>query len=69
MRTQVAVDRGGKTTIEGLIRDSLAAPLPGADLPGDVTLLQTKRASSVCNGVPQLKDCLHSTYSAKPQCK
>ena len=38
MRTQVAVDRGGKTTIEGLIRDSLAAPLPGADLPGDVTL-------------------------------
>lgn len=38
MRTQVALDRGGKTTIEGLIRDSLAAPLPGADLPGDVTL-------------------------------
>lgn len=38
MRTQVAVDRGGKTTLEGLIRDSLAAPLPGADVPGDVAL-------------------------------
>ena len=38
MRTQVAVDRGGKTTLEALIRDSLAAPLPGTDLPSDVTL-------------------------------
>ncbi|MEZ5420698.1 MAG: hypothetical protein R2708_25605 [Vicinamibacterales bacterium] len=38
MRTQVAVDRGGKTTLESLIRDSLAAPLPGADLPPDVVL-------------------------------
>ncbi len=38
MRTQVAVDRGGKTTLEALIRDSLAAPLPGTDLPADVTL-------------------------------
>ncbi len=38
MRTQVALDRGGKTTLEALIRDSLAAPLPGADLPADVTL-------------------------------
>lgn len=40
-RTQVAVDRGGKTTLESLIRDSLAAPLPGADLPADVTLPDT----------------------------
>ena len=38
MRTQVAVDRGGKTTLEALIKDSLAAPLPGADVPADVTL-------------------------------
>lgn len=38
MRTQVAIDRGGKTTLEGLIRDSLAAPLPGSDLPAEVTL-------------------------------
>ncbi len=38
MRTQVAIDRGGKTTLEGLIRDSLAAPLPGADVPEDVAL-------------------------------
>ena len=38
MRTQVALERGGKTTLEALIRDSLAAPLPGADLPADVTL-------------------------------
>lgn len=37
-RTQIAVDRGGKTTIEALIKESLAAPLPGADLPADVTL-------------------------------
>ena len=38
MRTQVALDRGGKTTLEALIRDSLAAPLPGADVPTDVAL-------------------------------
>ena len=38
MRTQVALDRGGKTTLEALIKDSLAAPLPGADVPPDVTL-------------------------------
>jgi general secretion pathway protein D len=38
LRTQVAVVRGGKTTLEGLIRDSLAAPLPGADVPADVAL-------------------------------
>ena len=38
MRTQVALDRGGKTTLEALIRNSLAAPLPGADVPTDVTL-------------------------------
>lgn len=38
VRTQVAVDRGGKTTLEALIKESLAAPLPGADLPADVTL-------------------------------
>ncbi len=38
MRTQVALDRGGKTTLEALIKDSLAAPLPGADVPSDVTL-------------------------------
>lgn len=41
MRTQVAVDRGGKTTLEALIRDSLAAPLPGADVPADVSLPET----------------------------
>ncbi len=38
MRTQVALDRGGKTTLEALIKASLAAPLPGADLPADITL-------------------------------
>ncbi|HUU33786.1 MAG TPA: secretin N-terminal domain-containing protein [Vicinamibacterales bacterium] len=38
MRTQVALDRGGKTTLEALIKDSLSAPLPGADVPTDVTL-------------------------------
>ncbi len=38
MRTQVALDRGGKTTLEALIKDSLAAPLPGADVPSDVAL-------------------------------
>ena len=38
MRTQIALDRGGKTTLEALIKDSLAAPLPGADVPADVTL-------------------------------
>ncbi len=38
MRTQVAIDRGGKTTLEALIKDSLAAPLPGVDVPTDVTL-------------------------------
>ncbi len=38
MRTQVALDRGGKTTLEALIKDSLTAPLPGADVPTDVTL-------------------------------
>ena len=38
IRTQVAVDRGGKTTLEALIKDSLSAPLPGVDVPSDVTL-------------------------------
>jgi general secretion pathway protein D len=38
VRTQIALDRGGKTTLEALIKDSLAAPLPGADVPTDVTL-------------------------------
>ncbi len=38
MRTQVALERGGKTTIEALIKDSLAAPLPGADVPTDIAL-------------------------------
>ena len=41
LRTQVAVDRDGQTTLETLIKDSLAAPLPGADVPTDVTLPDT----------------------------
>ncbi|MGE3472124.1 MAG: hypothetical protein AB7O28_17345 [Vicinamibacterales bacterium] len=41
MRTQVAVDRGGQTTLEALIKASLAAPLPGADLPPGITMPET----------------------------
>ena len=41
LRTKVAADRGGQTTLEALIKDSLAAPLPGADVPTDVTLPDT----------------------------
>jgi general secretion pathway protein D len=41
LRTKVATQREGRTTLESLITDSLAAPLPGADVPGDVTLPDT----------------------------
>src|SRR6187455_3022379 len=38
LRAQVALAQNGKTRLESLISDSLAAPLPGADLPQDVKL-------------------------------
>ena len=38
LRAQVAVREDGKTRIESLVAQSLEAPLPGADLPTDVTL-------------------------------
>jgi len=38
LRNQVTVREDGKTRLEALIDDSLSAPLPGADLPPDVTL-------------------------------
>ena len=41
LRTKIATDREGRTTLESLIKDSLAAPLPGADVPTDVTLPDT----------------------------
>jgi general secretion pathway protein D len=41
LRTKIATDREGRTTLEALIKDSLAAPLPGADVPTDVTLPDT----------------------------
>jgi general secretion pathway protein D len=41
LRTKVATDREGRTTLEALIKDSLAAPLPGADVPTDITLPDT----------------------------
>ncbi|MGD9903861.1 MAG: secretin N-terminal domain-containing protein [Vicinamibacterales bacterium] len=41
LRTKIATDREGRTTLESLITDSLAAPLPGADVPDDVTLPDT----------------------------
>jgi general secretion pathway protein D len=41
LRTKIATDREGRTTLEALIKDSLAAPLPGADVPADVTLPDT----------------------------
>jgi len=41
LRTKVATSREGRTTIESLIKDSLDAPLPGADVPADVTLPET----------------------------
>jgi general secretion pathway protein D len=41
LRTKVATDREGGTTLEALIKDSLAAPLPGADVPTDITLPDT----------------------------
>ncbi len=41
LRTKIATDREGRTTLETLIKDSLAAPLPGADVPTDVTLPDT----------------------------
>jgi general secretion pathway protein D len=42
LRTQIAVaNREGQTTLEALIKDSLAAPLPGQDVPTDITLPDT----------------------------
>jgi general secretion pathway protein D len=41
LRTKVAVREDGKTRLQTLIEDSLAAPLPGAVLPTDVTLPDT----------------------------
>lgn len=38
LRNQVAVREDGKTRLQALIDESLGAPLPGADLPPDVTL-------------------------------
>ncbi|MEZ5284022.1 MAG: secretin N-terminal domain-containing protein [Vicinamibacterales bacterium] len=38
LRNQVAVRTDGKTRLQALVDDSLDAPLPGADLPTDVTL-------------------------------
>src|SRR5689334_11326859 len=38
LRAQVALAQNGKTRLESLISDSLAAPLPGADLPTDAKL-------------------------------
>jgi len=38
LRTQIQVREDGKTRLEALIDQSLVAPLPGADLPTDVTL-------------------------------
>ena len=63
---------GGPAAVFAAPRDEAELALVGevvrdTGLPGDVTLLQAKRTSSVCNGVPQLRDCLHLTYSAKPK--
>ena len=38
LRAQIAVREDGKTRLESLIEQSLAAPLPGADLPPDAKL-------------------------------
>lgn len=38
LRAKVAIDEGGRTRLETLVDQSLAAPLPGADLPPGVTL-------------------------------
>ncbi|MCC7125117.1 MAG: hypothetical protein IT178_09725 [Acidobacteria bacterium] len=41
LRTQVAVREDGKTHLEALIDQSRGAPLPGTELPSDVTLPET----------------------------
>jgi len=41
LRAQIAVREDGKTRLESLIAQSLAAPLPGADLPADAKLPDT----------------------------
>jgi len=41
LRTQVAVREDGKTRLEALIDQSRVAPLPGSDLPTDITLPET----------------------------
>ncbi len=38
LRTQIAIREDGKTRLEALIDESRVAPLPGRDLPADVTL-------------------------------
>ena len=38
LRTKVAIREDGKTRLESLIAQSLAAPLPGTDLPADAKL-------------------------------
>ncbi len=41
LRTQIAIREDGKTRLESLIDESRTAPLPGRDLPTDVTLPDT----------------------------
>ncbi len=41
LRAKIAVNEGGKTQLETVIEQSLSAPLPGADLPDDVTMPDT----------------------------
>ena len=41
LRAKIAVNEGGKTHLETVIEQSLNAPLPGADLPDDVTMPDT----------------------------
>lgn len=38
LRARIAVDADGKTALETLVERSLASPLPGSELPADVTL-------------------------------
>jgi general secretion pathway protein D len=41
LRAKIAVNEGGKTHLETVIEQSLNAPLPGADLPDDITMPDT----------------------------
>jgi general secretion pathway protein D len=38
LRAKISVSEAGKTQLETIIAQSLAAPLPGADLPADITM-------------------------------